>query len=427
MNVLIIGSGGREHTIAWKIHQSPNCNNLYVMPGNAGTQAIAKNVEISTGDFAAIEDFVIKNEIDLVVVGPEAPLVDGIADYFKSREHLSNIPFVGPAKQGAMLEGSKDFANQFMARHNIPTAASRTFTVDTLEDAYKYIETQKLPVVLKADGLAAGKGVLICSTHQEAKDNIRVMLAEKKFGPASEKVVIEDHLSGIELSIFVLTDGQNYVVLPEAKDYKRIGENDTGPNTGGMGSVSPVSFADAEFLGKVETRIIKPTIKGLQEDNIPFKGFVFIGLMNMNGEPFVIEYNVRMGDPEAQVVLPRIQSDFLELLHMTGEGRLKDYSLSVNPETAVTVILASGGYPGSYDKGKIIHGIEKVDQATVFHAGTRLNDKNDIETNGGRVLAVTGSGTSLKQALGKAYQGVYQVSWDGMTYRKDIGQDLLAL
>jgi phosphoribosylamine--glycine ligase len=427
MNVLIIGSGGREHTIAWKIHQSPNCKNLFVAPGNAGTQTIARNVNISPDNYEAIEEFVIENEINLVVVGPEAPLVAGIRDYFESRESLKDIPFVGPSKKGAMLEGSKDFANKFMEKYNIPTAGSKTFTEADINEAFSYIDNQDLPVVLKADGLAAGKGVLICSTHQEAKDNIRDMLIGKKFGSASEKVVIEDFLSGIELSVFILTDGKDYVLLPEAKDYKRIGENDTGPNTGGMGSVSPVSFADTEFLHKVENRIIKPTIQGLQEDEIAFKGFIFIGLMNMNDDPYVIEYNVRMGDPEAQVVLPRINSDFLDLLYLTGTGNLKNYGMKVDPDTAVTVIMASGGYPGSYEKGKIISGISSVDNAIVFHAGTRINESNEIVTNGGRVLAVTGKGYSLENALDEAYKGIGKISWEGVTFRKDIGQDLLAL
>ncbi|MFC2123997.1 phosphoribosylamine--glycine ligase [Bacteroidota bacterium] len=427
MNVLIIGSGGREHTIAWKIHQSPNCQNLFVAPGNAGTQTIATNVNISPSDFGAIEEFVIKNKINLVVIGPEAPLVDGIRDYFESTELLRDIPFVGPTKKGAMLEGSKDFANQFMANHNIPTAGSRTFTVKDLDEAYDYIEKQNLPVVLKADGLAAGKGVLICPTHEEAKDNIREMLEEKKFGSASEKVVIEDFLNGIELSVFVLTDGKDYVLLPEAKDYKRIGEHDTGPNTGGMGSVSPVNFANTTFLQKVENRIIKPTIQGLQKDEITFNGFIFIGLMNVNGDPYVIEYNVRMGDPEAQVVLPRIKSDFLELLNLTATGNLNNYILQVDPDTAVTVIMASAGYPDNYEKGKVINGLNVVNNATVFHAGTRINDENEVETNGGRVLAVTGIGNTLESALNEAYEGIERISWDGLVYRKDIGQDLLAL
>ena len=427
MNVLIIGSGGREHTIAWKIHQSPNCNNLYVAPGNAGTQNIARNVNISPENFKAIEQFIVENEINLVVVGPEAPLVDGIRDYFQSTESLKNIPFVGPSKKGAMLEGSKDFANQFMAKYDVPTAGSKTFTETNINEAFSYIDNQDLPIVLKADGLAAGKGVLICPTYEEAKENIRDMLVGKKFGSASEKVVIEDFLSGIELSVFLLTDGEDYVILPEAKDYKRIGENDTGPNTGGMGSVSPVSFADTEFLQKVENRIIKPTIRGLQEERIDFNGFIFIGLMNINGEPYVIEYNVRMGDPEAQVVLPRIKSDFLDLLYLTATGNLKNYNMNVDPDTAVTVIMASQGYPGSYEKGKIISGTGSVDDAIVFHAGTRINDTNEIITNGGRVLAVTGIGNSLENAIDKAYSGIEKISWEGVIYRKDIGQDLLAL
>lgn len=427
MNVLIIGSGGREHTIAWKIRQSPACNKLFVTPGNAGTRTIAENINISVNDFAAIGKLVLEKNIGLVIVGPEIPLVEGIRDYFMGNKDLMGVLFIGPSKSAALLEGSKDFAKGFMQRHDIPTAASRTFNHNEIDEACEYIDGQNLPVVLKADGLAAGKGVLICPTYEDAKKNIREMLVEKKFGTASEKVVIEDFLDGIELSVFVLTDGINYKILPEAKDYKRIGENDTGLNTGGMGSVSPVSFASGEFIQRVKERIIIPTIKGLQSDGIDYIGFIFIGLMNVNGDPYVIEYNVRMGDPEAQVVLPRIKSDFLELLEMTARKKIKDYVLEIDPATAVTVIMASEGYPGSYEKGKIITGLHTVNNAMVFHAGTKLNENNEIITSGGRVVAVTGIGESLKEARQEAYNEVNKINWDGAVYRIDIGQDLLSL
>ena len=426
MNILVIGSGGREHTLAWKIKQSSDCEQLYVMPGNAGTDKIALNINIPNSDFESIGQFVKDHEIGLVVVGPEAPLVEGIRDYFNRDDKLRKIPFIGPDKKGAMLEGSKDFAKNFMKQYGIPAAVSETFTAEALEDAKTYIKQQTLPVVLKADGLAAGKGVLICQTYEEALESIDKMLAGRMFGEASNKVVVEDFLDGIEVSVFVLSDGTDYVMFPEAKDYKRIGEQDTGPNTGGMGSVSPVNFADAKFLEKVEKRIVIPTINGLKSEGIDYKGFLFIGLMNMGGDPYVIEYNVRMGDPESQVVIPRIKNDFANLLTAAGKGELGKIAIEIDPSTAVTVVMAAGGYPGSYEKGKEISGLEDINGATVFHAGTR-RDQGKTVTNGGRVLAVTATGDSLQAALENTYQQVAKIRWQDMQYRKDIGQDLLKL
>lgn len=427
MKILVIGSGGREHTFVWKLKQSPKCQKLYIAPGNAGTLNDAENVDIGVGDFEGIKNFVIEKDIDMVVVGPEAPLVDGIREYLLGDKRLKNLRIIGPGKVGARLEGSKDFAKQFMNRYDIPTADSKTFNKKTLSDAKEYLKTVKMPIVLKADGLAAGKGVIICQNLQEASDTIEKMLAENMFGAASETVVVEEFLSGIELSVFVLTDGESYKILPEAKDYKPIGENNTGPNTGGMGSVSPVNFAQGDFLKKVEDRVIIPTINGLKKEKIDYKGFIFIGLMNVEGNPYVIEYNVRMGDPESQVVMPRIKSDLVDALSATADGKLSDIEFELDPRTASTVVMVAGGYPGSYRKGDEITGIENhKEDSIVFHAGTKkAGDK--IVTNGGRILAVTGLGKDMKDALQKSYSLASNIKWQDVYYRKDIGQDLLAL
>ncbi|RPA68340.1 phosphoribosylamine--glycine ligase [Cyclobacteriaceae bacterium YHN15] len=429
MNILLLGGGGREHAFAWKIINSQNCTQLFVAPGNAGTDQIATNVNLSVTDFEGIANFVLEQQIDLVVVGPEEPLVKGIVDYFTNNTSISHIPIIGPGKQGARLEGSKDFSKQFMERHGIPTAASRTFTKANIEDGLAYINQQDLPIVLKADGLAAGKGVLICQSHDEASRILKEMLLEAKFGEASEKVVIEQFLDGIELSVFVATDGKSYRILPEAKDYKRIGERDTGLNTGGMGAVSPVPFADKKFLEKVERRIVIPTIKGLEEEKIKYTGFLFIGLMNVNGDPYVIEYNVRMGDPETQAVIPRIKSDFLDLLHAMGTFNLENYPFELHEFTTTTVVMVAGGYPGDYEKGNKIDGLNIVNKnkAIVFHAGTKLNSLGEIITNGGRVLAITGMGNSVEDALQNAYNVVSEIHWKDRYFRKDIGQDILKI
>lgn len=424
MNILILGSGGRESTFAWKISQSALCDQLFIAPGNAGTGAYGKSVALKVTDFDGIKNFVLANGIDLVLVGPEEPLVKGIHDYFLADEELMNIPVIGPKKDGAQLEGSKDFSKIFMEKYNIPTAASQTFTVDTLKQGLTYLKHHPMPVVLKADGLAAGKGVLICTTLEEAQEELRLMLAEAKFGDASAKVVIEEFLTGIELSVFVVTDGKDYVILPSAKDYKRIGEGDTGLNTGGMGSVSPVPFADEAFIKKVEELVVIPTIRGLQADNIHYKGFIFIGLMNTNGHPNVIEYNCRMGDPETESVLPRIESDFVELLKAVADEKVGDYQLKISNKTAATVMLVSAGYPGEYINGKSITGLENVKESIVFHAGTEL-DNGIVKTKGGRVLAVTTLQDNIFDALQQATSDAGRIYYDGATFRKDIGFDLL--
>lgn len=426
MNILIVGNGGREHALAWKIRQSNLCDDLFVAPGNAGTAQLAENVPISSEDFEALGNFCVDHDVRLVIVGPETPLVGGIRDYFEGQEKLKKIDLVGPGKFGAQLEGSKDFSKQFMLRHGIPTAKAKVFQATELDAALEYISTCKPPIVLKADGLAAGKGVIISLSQNEAKTEIREMLLNKKFGEASSKVLIEEFLTGIELSVFVVTDGEDYVILPEAKDYKRIGDGDTGPNTGGMGAVSPVVFADAAFMAKVEERVVKPTILGLKREGIPYKGFIFIGLMNMGGNPYVIEYNVRMGDPETQVVMPRIKSDVVELMKATAEGKLKDYKLKIDNHYAVTVVMVSGGYPNAFNKGKVVYGLDTVKDALIFHAGTKLNTPG-VVTDGGRVLAITGVGDSLGNARTNAYGVVSHINWENAYFRKDIGMDLLKL
>ncbi|MCS6823539.1 MAG: phosphoribosylamine--glycine ligase [Cytophagaceae bacterium] len=426
MNVLIVGSGGREHAMAAKIKQSPLCSRLYVAPGNAGTKAIAENLDIDVLDFEHIGKVCIEKEITLLVVGPEVPLAAGIRDYFEADSNLQHIKIIGPGKVGAQLESSKDFSKNLMKKYNIPTAASKTFTTDTLQEGIEYVKRHTLPVVLKADGLAAGKGVVIAETHQQAVEVLTDMIAQKKFGEASKKVVVEEYLQGIELSVFILSDGQSYILLPEAKDYKRIGEGDTGPNTGGMGAVSPVPFATPEFLQKVKHKIIEPTLHALRSEGIAYSGFIFFGLMNVNGEPFVIEYNARMGDPETEVVWPRIESDALEMLVACAEKKLNDYTLKISPQTATTVMLVAEGYPGDYKKGYEISGLEQVEDVLVFHAGTK-QDGNKIVTNGGRVLALTAFGETIEKAIQKSNAAAQRIHWSGRYYRKDIAFDLIKL
>ncbi|SFR36354.1 phosphoribosylamine--glycine ligase [Robiginitalea myxolifaciens] len=423
MNILVLGSGGREHALAWKISQSPLLDNLYIAPGNAGTAAVGTNLDLGVSDFAAIGEAVLEHGIDLVLVGPEVPLVEGIHDYFLADAALKEVPVIGPAQEGARLEGSKEFAKEFMMRHGIPTAAYKSFGADDLQEAFDFLETLKPPYVLKADGLAAGKGVLIIEDKLEAQAALKEMLVEAKFGAASARVVIEEFLSGIELSCFVLTDGISYKVLPTAKDYKRIGEGDTGLNTGGMGAVSPVPFADTGFMEKIESRIIKPTIEGLKQDSIPYVGFIFIGLIKVGYDPYVIEYNVRMGDPETEAVIPRIASDLVEVLQATANGTLSDVELKIRQEAAATVVMVSGGYPESYDKGYAISGLTSAREALVFHAGTRQQG-SEVQTSGGRVLAVTGLGSDFRKALQTAYNGVASLDFEKANYRKDIGFDL---
>lgn len=423
MTILLLGSGGREHALAWKLLQSSKCSKLFVAPGNAGTASIATNISIQPTDFESIKKLVVEEKIEMVVVGPEDPLVAGIFDFFKNDKDLNSVPVIGPSKEGAKLEGSKEYAKEFLIKHKIPTAAYDSFTAETVEEGCQFLETLSPPYVLKADGLAAGKGVVILNVLEEAKTELRNMLVHKKFGNASSKVVIEEFLDGIELSCFVLTDGKNYKILPTAKDYKRIGEGDTGLNTGGMGAVSPVPFADAVLMEKIETRIVKPTIEGLLKDGIKYKGFVFIGLINVKGEPMVIEYNVRMGDPETEVVMPRIKSDLVELFQAVANEKLDEVLLEIDSRSATTIMVVSGGYPEEYEKGKIISGIENVNGSLVFHAGTKLENKN-IVSNGGRVLAITSYGIDFKEAIKKSYQNIEKLHFDKMYYRKDIGFDL---
>ncbi len=423
MTILLLGSGGREHAFAWKMLQSPLCTQLFVAPGNAGTESIAKNVNLKITDFDAIKAFALSEKVEMVVVGPEDPLVKGIFDFFQNDTDLKHIPVIGPSKRGAQLEGSKEFAKEFLVKHNIPTAGYDSFTKETVDAGCAFLETLQPPYVLKADGLAAGKGVLIIQELAQAKEELRNMLVHSKFGEASSKVVIEEFLDGIELSCFVLTDGKNYKILPTAKDYKRIGEGDTGLNTGGMGAVSPVPFADAILLEKIENRIVKPTIDGLQKDGIQYKGFVFIGLINVKGEPIVIEYNVRMGDPETEVVIPRLKSDLVELFLAVANEKLDEKTLEIDSQSAATIMIVSGGYPEEYVNGKVISGIETVTDSIVFHAGTKT-DNGQIISNGGRVLAVTSLGTNFEEAIKKSYQNIDKLHFDTMYFRKDIGFDL---
>lgn len=424
MNILILGSGGREHAFAWKIAQSPLCSQLFLAPGNAGTAQLATNLPIGYNDFEAIAEAVLQHQIDLVIVGPEEPLVKGVVNFFQQHPDLQGVDIVGPDRIGAQLEGSKDFSKQFMLRYGIPTASSQTFTIDSLDQGLDYLENHALPIVLKADGLAAGKGVIIAETVTEARATLREMLVEAKFGQAGSKVVVEQFLEGIELSVFVLTDGLSYKILPEAKDYKRIGEADTGPNTGGMGAVSPVPFANAEFLKKVEKQVVIPTLQGLQSEGITYKGFVFVGLMNVAGEPYVIEYNARMGDPETEVVLPRIESDFLKLLTATAKQRLGEESFTLNNQTAITTVVVAGGYPNDYCRNDVITGFEQLTDVLVFHAGTKIVEET-VVTNGGRVMMLTGLGNSIEEARQKSQQAADAIHYEGKYFRRDIGLDVL--
>ena len=423
MNILILGSGGREHTLAWKIAQSSSCNKLFIAPGNAGTNLIGQNINIEATDFKSIKELAISEEISMVIVGPEDPLVKGIFDFFQADDKLKHISVIGPSKQGAKLEGSKSFAKEFMLRNNIPTAKYKSFTKETISDGYDFLKSLNSPYVLKADGLAAGKGVLILNTLEEAKKELEFMLLESKFGSASSTVVIEEFLDGIELSVFVITNGESYKILPSAKDYKRIGEGDTGLNTGGMGAVSPVPFIDRFFMEKIEQEIIKPSIEGLKKENINYQGFLFIGLIKVGSEPKVIEYNVRMGDPETEVVIPRIKSDLLNLLKGIDDGTFSEKDLDISEDAAATVMLVSKGYPEKYTKGVTITDFENCEGSIVFHAGTKL-DGDITKTNGGRVMAITSFGKNIEQALARSYINAAQINFKGKNYRKDIGFDL---
>jgi phosphoribosylamine--glycine ligase len=425
MNILLIGSGGRENAFAYKISQSNDCGNLFIMPGNPGTASLGTNISIDLNDFKSIGKFCLDNNIQLVIVGPEEPLVKGLRNYFTDDASLSKIGFIGPDRIGAQLEGSKDFSKAFMQKYHIPTAAYETFTANNLNDGVKYLQNHSLPIVLKADGLAAGKGVLICETNEEAIFELQAMINEKKFGDASAKVVVEEFLKGIELSVFVLSDGNSYTILPSAKDYKRIGDGETGLNTGGMGAISPVPFADENFIKKVEERIIIPTINGLKSEGINYIGFIFIGLMKVGDDPFVIEYNCRMGDPETEAVLPRINSDFLALMKACADGKLNNYQLQIDPKTAATVMLVSKGYPGDYEKGRTITAIDQCKNSIVFHAGTKLNDKNELLTNGGRVIAITSFGDSVKEAVAQSLKNAEVIQFEGKYFRKDIGFEFI--
>jgi phosphoribosylamine--glycine ligase len=424
MNILILGSGGREHAYAWKLAQSKKEVKLFIAPGNAGTATVGTNIQLPATDFEGIRKFVLENDIRMVVVGPEDPLVKGVHDFFLADEELKTIPVIGPQKDGAQLEGSKDFSKRFMFRHHIPTAKYETFTKETLDEGLKFLETLQPPYVLKADGLAAGKGVVIPETLDEARKELSDMLAHAKFGNASAKVVIEEFLKGIELSVFVLTDGNSYKILPAAKDYKRIGVGDTGLNTGGMGAISPVPFADDAFIKKVEERVIIPTINGLKEEGIIYKGFIFIGLMNVNGDPQVIEYNVRMGDPETEVVLPRIKSDLLDLFEGVANGNLHEKTFEVDPRFATTVMLVAGGYPEEYKKGDVLTGTDAVEGSIAFHAGTTHSHSGQVLTNGGRIMAITSFGDTMQEALKKSFANAERISYEGKYYRTDIGKDL---
>lgn len=423
MNILVLGAGGREHALAWKIKQSPQCDQLFIAPGNGGTGQVGENLDLNAEDAGEVAEAVLKHQIGLLVVGPEAPLVKGLVDELKADERLGDLLIVGPQKEGAQLEGSKEFSKEFMYRYGIPTAKAKVFDATNIEEGYQFLEDSEPPYVLKADGLAAGKGVLITSDPEEARENLRELIEEKKFGEASARVLVEQFLDGIELSVFVLTDGKDYVMLPEAKDYKRIGEGDTGPNTGGMGAVSPVSFVNAPFMEKIESRIIKPTIAGLEEDGIPYCGFIFFGLINVKNDPYVIEYNVRMGDPETEAVLPRINSDLVELLVATAKGELGSHKIELAPYSSVTVMMVSEGYPGAYEKGREITFDPNMKGVIPFHAGTQI-DNGQLVTNGGRVIAFTALGKNMLEAMTKCYAATGFVKWEGKTLRKDIGSDL---
>ena len=425
IHILLIGSGGREHAFAQALAKSPNCKQLYIMPGNAGTSQHGINVSIDVNQFHLVGQFCLDNQISLLVVGPEDPLVKGLRDFFMADPKLAGIAFVGPDKAGAQMEGSKDWSKKFMQKYGIPTAAYQTFTQNTLEEGLAYLENHSLPIVLKADGLAAGKGVLICHSVEEAQAELKEMIAAQKFGSASEKVVVEEFLQGIELSVFVLCDGKNYVLLPSAKDYKRIGEGDTGLNTGGMGAISPVPFANAAFLQKVETQIVSKTLTGLQAEGIHYVGFIFVGLMNVNGEPKVIEYNSRMGDPETEVVLPRIQNDMVELMMAAGTGKLNEVKIEIDERTAVTVMLVSKGYPEVFERGKVMSGMDSVVGSTLFHAGTKLSEAGELLSNGGRVMAITSLGSNIQEALNLSLQNAERISYENKYYRKDIGFEFL--
>ncbi len=425
MNILLIGAGGREHAFAYKLSQSPLCTQLFIAPGNAGTAEFGKNVKMNPNDFEAAGQFCIENHVELLIVGPEEPLVLGMRDYFEVNENLKNILFVGPDKMGATMEASKDWSKAFMYKNNIPTAAYQTFTSDNLNEGIAYLKPQKMPIVLKADGLAAGKGVLICQTLEEATSELQQMISDKKFGEASSKVVIEEFLTGIELSVFVLSDGNSYKILPTAKDYKRIGVGETGLNTGGMGAISPVPFANHEFMQKVITNIIEPTISGLKNENIKYVGFIFIGLIKVGEEPVVIEYNCRMGDPETETVLPLIESDFVELMLATAKGKLHETDLKISTQNAATVMLVSAGYPGDYEKGIHMTNLEASNNSMLFHAGTAMSNNNEIVTNGGRVLAVTSLGNSLSEAVSKSMKTAENISFEGKYFRTDIGFEFL--
>jgi phosphoribosylamine--glycine ligase len=423
MNVLILGSGGREHAMGWKISQSPKLTKLFIAPGNAGTKEIGENLNIGVNDFEAIKKAVLDHQIEIVIVGPEDPLVNGIVDFFLNDSEVKHIPVIGPQAEAARLEGSKEYSKRFMQRNNVPTAGYESFTEDTLEEGYKYLEDTTAPYVLKADGLAAGKGVVILTDLNEAKLELKAMLADAKFGDASSKVVIEEFMDGIELSVFVITDGEDYVILPEAKDYKQIGEGNTGLNTGGMGAISPVPFADAAFMKRVEEEVVKPTINGFKKENLPYKGFVFIGLMNKDGVPRVVEYNVRMGDPETEVVLPRLKTDFLEIMQAVGANTLGEIEVEFEEKTAATVIMVSGGYPEAYEKGKEITGLDQTSGSIIFHAGTKEKD-GKVLSNGGRVIAVTSYGTNLNEALKQCYKNIDLINYDKKNFRSDLGFDL---